>query len=30
MESRKIVLMILHASQERRHRHEEQTFEHSG
>ena len=29
MESRKIVLMILHASQERRHRRKEQTFGHN-
>ena len=30
MKSRKIVLMILHASQERRHRHKEQTFGYNG
>ena len=30
MESRKIVLMILLVGKQRRHRHEEQTFGHSG
>ena len=30
MESRKMVLMILLAVQQRRYRHKEQTFEHSG
>ena len=30
MKSRKIVMMILHAGQQRRHRHKEQAFELSG
>ena len=30
MESRKIALMILHAGQQRRYRHKEQTSAHSG